>query len=108
MNGFPVSDDVAAYFGNVGYTHSFSPAIINVARFTAQRNNTKQNYPIGTLPGPSQLGIGITPDLVDGPTIINLEGSGLFAGYNPFGPANIVDNTLTFTDDFSWTRGATR
>ena len=106
VNGFPVSDDVGAYFGNVAYTYSFSPAIIDVARLTAQRNNTKQNYPIGTLPGPSNLGIGITPDLVDGPTIINLEGSGLFAGYNPFGPANIVDNTITFTNDFSWTRGA--
>jgi hypothetical protein len=105
VNGYPVSDDVAAYFGNVAYIHTFTPAVINVSRFTAQRNNTKQNYPIGSLPGPSQLGIGITPDLTDGPTIVNLEGSGLFAGYNPFGPANIVDNTLTFTDDFSWTRG---
>ena len=105
VNGFPISDDVAAYFANLAYIHTFTPAIINVARFTAQRNNTKQNYPIGSLPGPSQLGIGVTPDLTDGPTIINLEGSGLFAGYNPFGPANIVDNTLTFTDDFSWTRG---
>jgi hypothetical protein len=104
--GYPISDDVSAYFGNVGYTHSFSPATINMARFTAQRNNTMQNYPIGKLPGPAALGIGITPDLVDGPTIINLEGSGLFAGYNPFGPANIVDNTLTFTDDFSWIRGS--
>ena len=106
VNGFPVSDDVAAYLGNVGYIHTFTPAIINVARVTVQRNNTRQNYPIGTQPGPAQLGVGITPDLVDGNTIINLEGSGLFAGYNPFGPANIVDNTLTFTDDFSWTRGA--
>ena len=106
VSGFPVSTGAAAYMGNVGYTHSFSPATINVARFTAQRNNTKQNYPIGTQPGPSQLGIGITPDLVDGNTIINLIGSGLFAGYNPFGPANIVDNTFTFTDDFSWTRGS--
>jgi len=106
VNGFPISDDVAAYFGNVSFIHSFSPAIINVARFTAQRNNTFQNRPIGTLPGPANLGIGITPDLVDGPTIINLEGSGLFAGYNPFGPANIIDNTLTFTDDLSWTRGS--
>jgi hypothetical protein len=104
VNGYPVSTGVAAYSGNVGYTHSFSAAIINVARFTAQRNNTKQNYPIGSQPGPSALGIGITPDLVDGSTIINLEGSGMFAGYNPFGPANIVDNTYTFTDDLSWTR----
>ena len=46
----------------------------------------------------------ITPDLVDGPTNINLEGSGMFAGYNPFGPANIVDNTFTFTNDLSWTK----
>jgi len=106
VKGFPVSDDVAAYMGNVGYTHSFSPTAINVARFTAQRNNTKQNYPIGTQPSPAQLGVGITPDLVDGSPNINLEGSGLFAGYNPFGPANIVDNTLTFTDDFSLTRGS--
>jgi hypothetical protein len=106
VNGYPVSTDVGAYFGNVGYTHSFSPATINVARLTAQRNNTKQNYPIGTQPGPADLGIGITPDLVDGPTIINLIGSGQFVGYNPYGPANIVDNTLTFTDDFSWTHGS--
>jgi hypothetical protein len=106
VNGFPVSNDVAAYMGNVGYTHSFSPSTINVARFTAQRNNTKQNYPIGTQPSPAQLGVNITPDLVDGSPNINLEGSNLFAGYNPFGPANIVDNTFTFTDDFSWTRGS--
>jgi hypothetical protein len=106
VTGFPVADDVGAYFGNVSFTHSFSPTIINVARFTAQRNNTMQNYPIGTQPGPASLGIGITPDLVDGNTIINLEGSGLFAGYNPFGPANIIDNTLTFTNDLSWTRGS--
>ena len=106
ISGYPVSTGVAAYFGNVGYTHSFSPATINVARFTAQRNNKTQNYPIGTQPGPSSLGIAITPDLVDGPTIINLEGSGLFAGYNPFGPADIIDNTFTFTDDFSWTKGS--
>ena len=85
---------MAAYFGNIGFIHTFTPAIINVARFTAQRNNTMQNYPVGTLPGPSQLGVGVTPDLTDGPTVINLIGSGLFAGYNPFGPANIVDCLL--------------
>jgi hypothetical protein len=106
VNGYPVSNEIAAYMGNVGYTHSFSPTTINVARFTAQRNNKKQNYPIGTQPGPAALGINITPDLVDGPTNMNLIGSTLFAGYNPFGPANIVDNTLTFTDDYSWNRGS--
>jgi len=105
VSGYPVSDDTMAYFGNIALTHTFSPTVVNQARLTAQRNNTAQNYPIGTKPGPAQLGItGITPDLVDGPTIINLEGSSMFAGYNPFGPADIVDNTITFTDDLSWTK----
>jgi hypothetical protein len=105
VSGFPVSDDVEAYFANLTYTHTFTPTLLNVARLTGQRNNNFQNFPIGTKPGPSQLGIGITPDLVDGPTNIDLLGSGMFAGYNPFGPANIVDNTVTGTDDLSWTRG---
>jgi outer membrane receptor protein involved in Fe transport len=105
VNGYPISDDVEAYFGSITYTHTFTPALLNVLRFTAQRNNNFQNYPIGNTLGPSQLGISITPDLVDGPTNIFLEGSGMFAGYNPFGPANIVDNTFTFTDDLSWTKG---
>ena len=105
VSGYPVADDVTAYFGNVAYSHTFSPSLLDQARLTAQRNNNYQNFPIGTKPGPSQLGINITPDLVDGPTNIFLEGSGMFAGYNPFGPANIVDNTFTFTNDLSWTRG---
>ena len=105
ISGYPVADDVAAYFANIAYSHTFTPSLLNQARFTAQRNNNYQNFPIGTKPGPAQLGVGLTPDLTDGPTIINLMGSGLFAGYNPFGPANIVDNTFTFTNDLSWTRG---
>ena len=105
VSGYPVADDVTAYFGNMAYSHTFSPSLLDQARLTAQRNNNCQNFPIGTQPGPSQLGINITPDLVDGPTNINLEGRGMFAGYNPFGPANIVDNTFTFTNDLSWTQG---
>jgi len=105
ISGYPVADDVAAYFANIAYSHTFTPSLLNQTRFTAQRNNNYQNFPIGTKPGPAQLGVGLTPDLTDGPTIINLMGSGLFAGYNPFGPANIIDNTFTFTNDLSWTRG---
>ncbi|HUA58050.1 MAG TPA: TonB-dependent receptor, partial [Verrucomicrobiae bacterium] len=105
VSGYPVADDVSAYFANLTYTHTFTPTLLNVLRLTGQRNNNFQNYPIGNKPGPSQLGINITPDLVDGPTNIDLLGSGMFAGYNPFGPANIVDNTLTVTNDLSWTRG---
>ncbi len=105
VSGYPVSDDAEAYFANLTYTHTFTPTLLDVARLTGQRNNNFQNFPVGTKPGPAQLGINITPDLVDGPTNIDLLGSGMFAGYNPFGPANIVDDTVTFTNDLSWTRG---
>ena len=105
VSGYPIADDVSAYFGSITYTHTFTPTLLNVARLTGQRNNNFQNFPIGTTPGPSQLGIKITPDLVDGPTNIDLLGSGMFAGFNPFGPANIVDNTITFTNDLAWTKG---
>jgi hypothetical protein len=105
VSGYPIADDVSAYFGSITYTHTFTPALLDVARLTGQRNNNFQNFPIGTTPGPSQLGIKITPDLVDGPTNIDLLGSGMFAGFNPFGPANIVDNTITFTNDLAWTKG---
>jgi len=105
VNGYPVANDLTAYFGNVAWNHTFSPTLLNQLRVTAQRNNTYQNFPIGNLPGPAALGVGLTPDLTDGPAIINLMGSGMFAGYNPYGPANIVDNTYTFTDDLSATRG---
>jgi outer membrane receptor protein involved in Fe transport len=105
VNGYPVANDMTAYFGNVAYNHTFSATLLNQMRVTAQRNNTHQNFPLGTKPGAADLGVGLTPDLSDGPPIINLMGSGLFAGYNPYGPANIVDNTYTFTDDLSATRG---
>jgi len=61
VSGYPVADDVAAYFANIVYSHTFTPALLNQARLTAQRNNNYQNFPIGTQPGPSQLGIGLTP-----------------------------------------------
>jgi hypothetical protein len=105
VNGYPIADDVSAYFGSITYTHTFTSALLDVARLTGQRNDNFQNFPIGTTPGPSKLGINITPDLVDGPTNIDLLGSGMFAGFNPFGPANIVDNTITFTNDLAWTKG---
>ncbi len=105
VSGYPISDDAEAYFANLTYTHTFTPTLLNVARLTGQRNNNFQNFPVGAKPGPAQLGINITPDLVDGPTNIDLLGSGMFAGYNPFGPANIVDDTITGTNDLSWTRG---
>jgi outer membrane receptor protein involved in Fe transport len=105
VNGYPVANDMTAYFGNVAFNHTFSPTLLNQLRVTAQRNNTHQNFPLGTKPRAADLGVGLTPDLSDGPPIINLIGSGMFAGYNPYGPANIVDNTYTFTDDLSATHG---
>src|SRR5260370_11880493 len=77
VTGYPVSTGVAAYFGNVGYTHSFLPASINIPLFTAHRINEQQHFPIGTQPGPAALGIGITPALLHGPTSVSLSGRSL-------------------------------
>jgi hypothetical protein len=106
VNGFPISDDTAAYFGNVGYTTASRPPPSTWPG--SRRSATTPSRTIPSARNPVRRNWGsISPRTWwTGPPIINLEGSGLFAGYNPFGPADIVDNTLTFTDDFSWTRGS--
>ncbi len=104
--GYPVSTTADSYFGNVSYTHTFSPTILNELRVTAQRNNLVQDVPQGsTTITPAQLGIGITPDQSTGPTLIGLGGSGLNIGYSPNGPTSLINNTYAYYDNFSWTKG---
>ena len=105
--GFPISRDVSSYLGNVTYTHTFSPALINEARFTAQRNNNLNAVPTGSFTGitNSTLGIGTTPDQATGPVNISFLGSGLSVGYSVNGPTNLIDNTYSFYDNVAWTKG---
>ena len=104
VNGYPNFTYNHQYYGNVEYTKTLSATLINDFRFNAQRNNSLQAVPGAALPGPQQLGIGITPDAATGPTILSFS-SGLSVGFSPQGPSALIDNTYTFADTLTWTHG---
>ena len=105
VSGFPDQTTASQSFGNFAYTKTFSPEVLNEFRFTAQRNNNFQQSPAAKLPTASQLGIGITPDNPTGPPAIDLLGSGLSLGFSPNGPTALIDNTYTWSDTLTWTKG---
>jgi outer membrane receptor protein involved in Fe transport len=103
--GFPDVTNINSYFGTLTYTHTFTPALLNEFRATAQRYNNQQYVPAKTLPGPAQLGIGITPDASVGPPEMFLNGSNIVDGFSPNGPTDEVNNTYAVYDNVSWTNG---
>jgi len=103
--GYPALNRTDEYFGNIGYTRTFSQSLVNEFHFTAQRGEYKLNLPQRQLPGPQALGINITPDLVTGPPQMLFAASGLQIGFNVNGPARFADNTYGYTDSISWIHG---
>ncbi len=93
------------YFGNVSYTHTFTPNLLNEFRVTAQRANHTQGIPVGNQPTASQLGANVPSDNPTGPPILNFSGSNLTIGYSPNGPTHLVDNTYNYVDNLSWVFG---
>jgi outer membrane receptor protein involved in Fe transport len=105
VNGYPNTTKTDNYYGSVDYTKTFRPTLLNDFRFTAQRTESLQAVPAASLPTPSQLGIGITPDNATGPPILSFA-SGLIVGFSPQGPSTLIDNTYTWSDDVTWIKGA--
>lgn len=103
--GFPDITQINSYFGTLTYTHTFTPALLNEFRATAQRYNNQQYVPAKSLPGPAELGIGITPDASVGPPQMFLNGSNIVDGFSPNGPTDEVNNTYTIYDNVSWIKG---
>ncbi|MGA8028552.1 MAG: TonB-dependent receptor [Bryobacteraceae bacterium] len=103
--GYPDDQDINSYFGNLTYTHTFTPALLNELRVTAQRLNNLQDQPAKSLPSPSSLGINITPDQVIGPTMMFFNGSDIQTGFSPNGPTAEINNTYALYDNVSWTKG---
>jgi outer membrane receptor protein involved in Fe transport len=101
---FPTTQTIHRDFANFAYTHTFTPNLLNEFRATAQRNNNLQAVPVGSLPKPNDLGIQITPDNATGPSRMALTGN-LTAGFSNQGPTTIVDNTFSYSNILSWTRG---
>jgi len=102
--GFPSRTVADYYFTNIGYTRIFSPTLLNEFHFVTHRSNFLQDIPTTHLPTGPSLGIGITPDLATGPTNIFFD-TGFQIGPSENGPTRFVENTFSWTDAVSWTRG---
>ena len=103
---FPDAIQNNNYYGNVAYSHTFSPNLINEFRLFIQRNNFDQDTPQGsnTAYTASALGIGITPDNPTGPPNLLFD-NGLAIGYSEQGPTSLISNTFGFIDNVSYIHG---
>ncbi len=109
VGGFPSRGAGNFYFGNLEYTRLFSPTLLNEFHFVAHRSNQMEERPAVSSSSPaalspSDLGINVTPDLATGPTNIYMD-NGLLFGPSEEGPTRYVQNTFSWTDAVSWTRG---
>jgi hypothetical protein len=102
--GFPSRTTADYYYTNVGYTRIFSPTLLNEFHFVTHRSNYLQDSVVKQLPTGPSLDIGITPDLATGPTNIFFD-TGYQFGPSEQGPTRFVENTFSWTDAVSWTRG---
>lgn len=102
--GFPADTSTTNQFLNLGYTKTFSSALLNEFHATAQRfyqTSAAGSHP----PNPAALGITINSDLPFAPPIVTFGSSGLVLGFDPNLPRKKADNTYGVTDTLTWTRG---
>ena len=102
--GFPAINKKDYYFLNLAYTRIFTSTALNEFHFVVHRTNFLQDEPANKLPTGPDLGIDITPDLATGPTDIFFD-NGFLIGPTENGPTRFIENTFSWTDAFSWTRG---
>jgi hypothetical protein len=103
--GFPVGEDQRAQNFVAEDTHTFSPALIAVARFSFLRNKflfgEHENHE-----SPSSLGFQYKPslDIAAGPPFIQVNGYST-VGDPITGPRNTYENVFDFSGSLSWVRG---
>jgi hypothetical protein len=103
--GFPVGLYDRAQNFVAQETHTFSPSVIGVARFSYLRNQFLLDQHLnGTLP--SSLGFQYQPTLAQaaGPPFIQVAGYAS-VGDPITGPRNTYQNTFDFSGSLSWIRG---
>lgn len=105
VNGYTSLYSTTTWFGSVTYNHTFTPALLNELRVTAQRNNHSQGVPGATYPNALELGANLPSDQPTGPPLLSFNGSNLFTGFSYQGPTHLIDNTYAFSDNLSWIKG---
>ena len=104
VTGFPADTSTTNQFLNLGYTKTFSTALLNEAHVTAERfyqTSTAGSHP----PAPSALGVNINSDFAFAPPIISLLSSDLVLGFDPNLPRKKADDTYAVSDTLTWTKG---
>ena len=104
--GFPIRDGSTTYFGSISYMHTFTPALLNELRVTAQRAVGNQGVPATKNPTAMQLGMNLPSDDPTGPPELAFLGSNVTTGPSLQGPTSLVNNTYAFYDNLSWNKGA--
>jgi outer membrane receptor protein involved in Fe transport len=102
--GFPSTTVANYYFGNIGYTRIISSTVLNEFHFVVHRSNFLSDTPGNKLQTGPELGIGITPDLATGPTNIYFD-DGFEIGPSENGPTRYIENTYSWSDSLTWTKG---
>ncbi|HXY49524.1 MAG TPA: carboxypeptidase regulatory-like domain-containing protein [Terriglobales bacterium] len=102
--GFASTNQINNYFLNLAYTRTFSPALLNELRLTAQRHNTILDKPVTVVTTAPKLGFGIASDLANGPPLMSFD-NGLTFGPDQAGPAHEAGNTYAIGDTVTWVRG---
>jgi len=103
--GFPVGEDQRAQNFVAQETHTFSPSLIAVARFSFLRNKflfgEHEDHQL-----PSSLGFQYTPSLAiaAGPPFIQVNGYST-VGDPITGPRNTYENVFDYSGSLSWVRG---
>jgi hypothetical protein len=92
--------------GNITWTHTITPTMLNELRFATNRVATLDAIP-STTTAPSALGFTtVNPDDPKGtaPPLMTLIGN-FTLGPSPQGPTKIHDTTFQYQDTLSWTHG---
>jgi hypothetical protein len=92
--------------GNITWTRTISPNLVNELRFAVNRSATYTAVPTTTT-SPAQLGfLTVTPDDPKGtaPPLMSVTGN-FNLGPSPQGPTKIHDMTYQYQDTISWTKG---
>jgi carboxypeptidase family protein/TonB-dependent receptor-like protein len=100
--GFSSAATTWDYFGNIAYTKTISPTMLNEFHVTAQRWY-QTTIPASHPPAISKLGVNVQSDDPFGPATLSFA-SGMTIGFDP----NVhwkADNNYALTDTLTWNRG---
>ncbi|HEV2381446.1 MAG TPA: carboxypeptidase regulatory-like domain-containing protein [Terriglobia bacterium] len=103
--GFPVGEGFRAQNPALEETHTFSPSVVNVARFSFLRNKFLFGQAVNHTT-PASLGFQYSPTLPVQAGLPFIEVGGYASVGNPItGPADSYQNSFSFADSVAWVHG---